>query len=101
MQDLFLHQCLSLISGKVVSTEKRELDKIVAQFNIQPENPICILHQDVARNFLNSSDPKVKFKFYLKATRFDEIARLYNESAMRTNSVKEVLMSKYEVIHHS
>uniref|UniRef100_A0A1B6G830 Rad50/SbcC-type AAA domain-containing protein n=1 Tax=Cuerna arida TaxID=1464854 RepID=A0A1B6G830_9HEMI len=83
-------------AGKIVSTKKSELDKIVAQFNIQTENPVCILHQDVARNFLNSSDPKNKFMFYLKASRFDEINCIYCENKLRIHAITESIERKFE-----
>lgn len=80
-----------------MSTEKKELDKIIAQMNIQVDNPVCILHQDVARSFLNSSDPKSLYKFFMKASRFDDIAKLYAESSTKVHTIKGNIDRKFEV----
>lgn len=60
--------------GRVVSQEKDELNHILHQFNIQVNSPVCVLNQDTSRNFLNSSDPKDKYKFFLKATQLEQIS---------------------------
>nr|CAD7401671.1 unnamed protein product [Timema poppensis] len=75
--------------GEIISTKREEVDKIVTAFMIQVDNPICILNQDTSRNFLNSSDPKDKFKLFMRATTLDEVKRLYqctSESSDRARS---------------
>nr|CAD7586499.1 unnamed protein product [Timema genevievae] len=75
--------------GEIISTKREEVDKIVTAFMIQVDNPICILNQDTSRNFLNSSDPKDKFKLFMRATTLDEVKRLYqctSESSDRASS---------------
>nr|CAD7442575.1 unnamed protein product [Timema bartmani] len=75
--------------GEIISTKREEVDKIVTAFMIQVDNPICILNQDTSRNFLNSSDPRDKFKLFMRATTLDEVKRLYqctSESSDRASS---------------
>jgi len=39
---------------------RNELDYVLLSLNIQLDNPVAILNQEVARNFLRSKDPKSK-----------------------------------------
>lgn len=58
-------------SGKMISKSAREVHNIVTYLGIQVENPICILNQDIARNFLSTSDPKHKYQLFMRGTRLD------------------------------
>ena len=51
--------------GKTVSERKETIDNIVAHFNIQVDNPMCMLNQDVAKNFLNTKSTKEKYNVRL------------------------------------
>jgi len=53
--------------GKVISKEKRELEKILQNFNIYVDNPCCVLTQDQAKTFINGAEHD-KYVFFLKAT---------------------------------
>ncbi|CAF0907345.1 unnamed protein product [Rotaria sordida] len=46
---------------KIVSDRKDTIDTIVAHFNIQVDNPMCMLNQDIAKNFLNTKSIKEKY----------------------------------------
>lgn len=50
-----------LFPGKTVSEKKDTIDAIAAHFNIQVDNPMCMLNQDVAKNFLNTKSIKDKY----------------------------------------
>lgn len=56
------------ILGKLISNKKRELDAIITKFRIQPNNPVSILNQDMARNFLSSNKAENKYSMFKKAT---------------------------------
>nr|WJN25123.1 DNA repair protein [Pseudozyma thailandica] len=76
-------------NGKVVATTKAELESYCDYANIQPDNPIHILTQDTARQFLGSSDPGEVYKFFLEGTQLSQLARDYeiidnNVKAMRS-----------------
>lgn len=58
-------------SGKMISKSAKEVHNIVTYLGIQVENPICILNQDTARNFLSTSDPKHKYQLFMRGTRLD------------------------------
>lgn len=53
---------LIFILGKVISTKKDDLTRILDQFNIQVDNPVAVLNQDTSKNFLNSKSPQDKYK---------------------------------------
>lgn len=55
-------------NNKLISDKREILDEIVRHFHIQIENPICVLNQEISRNFLNSNKPADKYKFFMKAT---------------------------------
>lgn len=48
--------------GKIVSTKRDDLNKILDHMNIQVDNPMNVLTQDNARSFIASTDEKVKYQ---------------------------------------
>lgn len=49
-------------SGKLVSTKREELTAICDHMSIQVDNPLTVLSQDNARQFLNASSSYEKYK---------------------------------------
>jgi chromosome segregation ATPase len=49
---------------KIVSTKREELNAILDHMAIQVDNPLNVLSQDTARQFLHSSSPEDKYKVY-------------------------------------
>ena len=47
---------------KVVSTRKETIAEMIQALSISPENPLCILHQEVAKTFLLNSDARKKYQ---------------------------------------
>ncbi|XP_078353144.1 structural maintenance of chromosomes protein 6-like [Oculina patagonica] len=84
--------------GKVVSQKKDELNHILDQFNIQVDNPVSVLNQDTSRNFLNSSDPKDKYKFFLKATQLEQMSTDYQLIIEQQDIIKNTLDRKQETL---
>jgi chromosome segregation ATPase len=66
-------------NGKIVSTKKAELEDIVDAFALQLDNPMNVLTQDQARQFLNNSTPKDKYKFFLKGTQLENLNNDYKQ----------------------
>lgn len=50
-------------NGRIISTKKAELDAITDFFSLQIDNPMNVLSQDMARQFLSTSSPAEKYKF--------------------------------------
>ncbi|CAO2656318.1 Nn.00g051210.m01.CDS01 [Neocucurbitaria sp. VM-36] len=66
-------------NGRVVSTKKAELEDILDAFSMQIDNPMNVLTQDMARQFLNNSTPKDKYKFFLQGTQLENLNRDYQQ----------------------
>lgn len=102
--------------GKIVSEKKDTIDTIVTHFNIQVDNPMCMLNQDTAKNFLNTKSIKEKynvrffklhvfrkmfsvyFKFFLKATQLQKMVEDLEENAVEIRSAKLLLTDHIKVI---
>lgn len=81
-------------NGKVIATTKSELESFCDFANIQPDNPIHILTQDTARQFLGSSDPSEIYKFFLEGTQLSQLVREYNLIETHVRSMKSALALK-------
>ncbi|KAF1920540.1 hypothetical protein BDU57DRAFT_465075 [Ampelomyces quisqualis] len=66
-------------NGKVMSTKKAELEDILDAFSMQIDNPMNVLTQDMARQFLNHSTPKDKYKFFLQGTQLEVLSKDYQQ----------------------
>lgn len=64
---------------KLVSNKKGELEDILDAFSMQIDNPMNVLTQDMARQFLNHSTPKDKYKFFLQGTQLENLNRDYQQ----------------------
>lgn len=60
-------------NGKQVSTKKSDLDDILDAMDLQLDNPMNVLTQDKAREFLNSSTPAEKYRFFIKGTHLERL----------------------------
>lgn len=58
-------------SDKIISTKKGDLDDILDFFAFQLDNPINVLTQDMARQFLSNSSPSEKYKFFIRGTQLE------------------------------
>ncbi len=53
-----------IIWGRTVSTKKEDLVQICDALQIQVDNPLTILTQDTARQFLSNSTPQDKYQVW-------------------------------------
>lgn len=88
-------------NGRIVTTKKAELEDILDAFSMQIDNPMNVLTQDMARQFLNHSTPKDKYKFFLAGTQLETLHRDYQqiEASLdlmnsREDITKEIIASK-------
>ncbi|OJD37996.1 dna repair protein [Diplodia corticola] len=65
------------VKEKVVSTKKSDLEDIIDAFQLQMDNPMNVLSQDMARQFLNHSTPLDKYKFFIEGTQLAALNRDY------------------------
>ncbi|GAB5592606.1 Structural maintenance of chromosomes protein 6 [Umbelopsis nana] len=66
-------------TGKTISTKREELAAICDHMSIQVDNPLTILSQDSARQFLNSSTPEDKYKFFMKGSQLTQLSSDYEQ----------------------
>lgn len=85
-------------SGKIISEKKEELDNILSHFCIFIDNPICVLTQEISKNFLNSKNASDKFKFFIKATQIEETKRLYDSCKEDYEYSKKKIAEKDELL---
>ena len=64
-------------TGRVVSTRRGDLEEISDYYALQLDNPISVLNQDMARNFLSSSTPETKYKFFVKGVQLEQLHHDY------------------------
>ncbi|EEP82116.1 conserved hypothetical protein [Uncinocarpus reesii 1704] len=64
-------------SGRVVSTKRGDLDSITDYFALQIDNPMNVLSQDMARQFLSTSSPAEKYKFFVKGVQLEQLDQDY------------------------
>ncbi|KAI0081596.1 P-loop containing nucleoside triphosphate hydrolase protein [Panus rudis PR-1116 ss-1] len=84
--------------GKVISTKREELSAICDHMNIQVDNPMNILTQDSARQFLSASQPADKYKFFLRGTQLQQLSDEYEICLENINQTQKVLLHKSEAI---
>lgn len=64
---------LKSATGRLVSNRKADLDEICDYFALQIDNPMNVLTQDMARQFLNNSTPIDKYRFFFKGTQLEAL----------------------------
>jgi structural maintenance of chromosomes protein 6 len=64
-------------TGKIISTKRADLDDICDHFGFQVENPMSVLSQDLARQFITSSSPAEKYKLFVKGVLLEQLDQDY------------------------
>ena len=84
--------------GKVISTKRDELSAICDQMNIQVDNPMNILTQDSARQFLSASQPAEKYRLFLRGTQLSQLSEEYSTCLENISQTQKILRNKSEVL---
>ncbi|RKP36861.1 P-loop containing nucleoside triphosphate hydrolase protein [Dimargaris cristalligena] len=63
----------SSLNDRIVSTKRDDLLAICDHMAIQVDNPLNVLSQDSARQFLNATTSEDKYKFFLKGTQLAQL----------------------------
>ncbi|KAK0713828.1 P-loop containing nucleoside triphosphate hydrolase protein [Lasiosphaeria miniovina] len=69
--------------SQIYSTKKQEVEEIVEYYALQVDNPLNVLSQDNARQFLNTSTKTQKYKFFIEGVQLQQLDndyRLISES---------------------
>lgn len=83
--------------GKLVTTKRADLNRILAKMNLQVDNPVCILNQETAKNFLHSSDEKQKYKLFERATQMDVMCRDFSIAEEELSRSRSCMKEKIQV----
>lgn len=86
--------------GRTISTKRRDVDELVEYFCLQMDNPLNVLSQDNARQFLNASSPALKYNFFVKGVQLEALDndyKLVNQTAedqeVKLNAAAEYVKS--------
>lgn len=85
-------------NGRNISTKRAELDAIIDHFTLQFENPMNVLSQDMARQFLSSSSPAEKYRFFVKGVQLEQLDQDYRLIEESGDQIEEKLRSKEQDI---
>ncbi|KAF7545713.1 hypothetical protein G7046_g9497 [Stylonectria norvegica] len=66
--------------GRIISTKKQEVDEISEWYALQIGNPLTVLSQDNARQFLNSATPAQKYKYFVSGVQLEQLDNDYKMS---------------------
>nr|POE64878.1 structural maintenance of chromosomes protein 6 [Quercus suber] len=82
--------------GKIITTKKSDLDDILDFFAFQLDNPINVLNQDMARQFLSNSTPSEKYKFFIRGTQLEVLDADYKVVEENIDNIEAKLRSRAE-----
>ncbi|KAF7722745.1 Structural maintenance of chromosomes protein 6 [Apophysomyces ossiformis] len=85
-------------SGKTISTKRDELTAICDHMSIQVDNPLIVLSQDNARQFLNSSSPQDKYKLFMRGTQLAQLFEDYNVVRESMDTAKATIERKKQYL---
>ncbi|GES91454.1 P-loop containing nucleoside triphosphate hydrolase protein [Rhizophagus clarus] len=84
--------------GKTVSTKREDLNSILDHMAIQVDNPLNVLSQDTARQFLHSSSPEDKYKFFMKGTHLAQLSQDYEFIREQLVTTTNIVKYKREIL---
>lgn len=79
-------------SGRLISTRKFDLDEICDYYALQIDNPMNVLTQDMARQFLNTSNPSDKYRFFMKGTQLEHLDADYRQMEESIDQIDDQIM---------
>ncbi|CAO3596582.1 unnamed protein product [Absidia cylindrospora] len=82
--------------GKVISNKREELTAICDHMSIQVDNPLTMLSQDSARQFLNSSSSHDKYKLFMRGTQLAQLATDFDKIRETLEITNETIKRKLE-----
>ncbi|KAI0154066.1 RecF/RecN/SMC N terminal domain-containing protein [Pestalotiopsis sp. NC0098] len=65
---------LKSAAGRIISTKREAVQDIVDYYCLQVDNPLNVLSQDNARQFLNSATPAQKYNYFLQGTQLEQLS---------------------------
>lgn len=87
---------LKSATGRTISNKRADLDEISDYFNLQISNPMNVLSQDNARQFIGTSSPQEKYKFFVKGIQLEQLDTDYRLIENSLDSVEAMLGQKQD-----
>ncbi|KAI9666478.1 MAG: Structural maintenance of chromosomes protein 6 [Bathelium mastoideum] len=87
---------LKSASGRVISTKRYDLDEISDHFALQLDNPMNVLTQDMARQFLNNSSASEKYRFFVKGTQLEQLDNDYLMIEQYADTIEDKISKRQE-----
>ncbi|KEY64368.1 hypothetical protein S7711_06397 [Stachybotrys chartarum IBT 7711] len=81
-------------NDRIISTKKQEVDEISEWYALQMGNPLTVLSQDNARQFLNSASPAQKYKYFVSGVQLEQ---LDNDYKMSQDTLDKTLMLREDL----
>ncbi|ORX70371.1 hypothetical protein BCR32DRAFT_211334 [Anaeromyces robustus] len=85
-------------NGKIIANNRKELNHILDHMCIQVDNPMNILNQDLARQFISSSTPEEKYNFFLKGTQLSQLNEDLELVREKIDKIDRIIKLKSEVL---
>lgn len=87
-------------SGRVISEKRGDLDPILDHYDLQVDNPLNVLSQDNARQFIGTSKVSEKYKMFMKGVQLERLDEDYRLLEDRLGGNEQKLARKKEDIKH-
>ncbi|ETS85485.1 hypothetical protein PFICI_03510 [Pestalotiopsis fici W106-1] len=65
---------LKSAAGRIISQKRDDVQDVVEYYCLQVDNPLNVLSQDNARQFLNSATPAQKYTYFLQGTQLQQLS---------------------------
>ncbi|UNI17347.1 RNA helicase [Purpureocillium takamizusanense] len=88
-------------NNRIISTKKQEVDEISEWYGLQMGNPLTVLSQDNARQFLNSATPAQKYKYFVSGVQLEQLDndyRMSQDTLDKTLILRDDLNEKIEYV---
>ena len=83
-------------NNRIVSHRRADLDEICDHFALQIDNPMNVLSQDSARQFIGSSSPADKYKFFVKGVQLEQLDQDYRIVEENLDNTESKLSQKQD-----
>jgi chromosome segregation ATPase len=85
-------------AGNTVSTKREELQEILDHMQLQVDNPMTILTQDTARQFLGNSSAGDKYKLFMRGVQLSQLDTDYTMVEGQISALEATLETKKEAL---
>lgn len=86
------------VEERTISTKRADLEDMLDYLALQLDNPMNVLSQDMARQFLASSSPNDKYKFFIRGTQLEQLDKDYRIMEDFVNNAEAKLQDRKDDI---